>query len=69
MERREYFVAPNFEPGYGIDVDKDAWGNGLQYQDEDEDSAIIHFDKDNPTIYEGIVFASVEDCRYLLLLS
>jgi hypothetical protein len=24
MERREYFVAPNFEPGYGIDVDKDA---------------------------------------------
>jgi hypothetical protein len=24
MEHWEYFVAPNFEPGYGIDVDKDA---------------------------------------------
>jgi hypothetical protein len=24
MQHREYFVAPNFEPDYGIDVDKDA---------------------------------------------
>ena len=39
---------------------------GSKYDDEneDEDRPIIHFDKDNPTIDEGTIFTSVEDCRY-----
>ena len=68
MERREYLVDPNFEPEYGTDSDEEAEDEemGSKYDDEneDEDRPIIHFDKDNPQIYEGTVFTSVEDCRY-----
>ena len=68
MARREYLVDPNFEPDYGTDSDEEAEDEemGSKYDDEDEDRPIIHFDKDNPTIDEGTIFQSVEDCRYAI---
>ena len=68
MESMEYLGHPNFEPDNGADEDEDAEDEemGCTYDDEDEDRPIIHFDRDNPTIDEGTVFESVEDCRYVV---
>jgi len=54
-------VDPNFEPENWNDEDEDAEDEemvGCRYDDVDEDSHVIHFDKNNPTIDEG-TFLSV----------
>jgi hypothetical protein len=62
----EYLFDPNFEGGKENDEDEYAEDEktGCKYADVDEDSPVIHFDKENPKIDVGTVFENVEDCRY-----
>jgi hypothetical protein len=54
----EYLFDPNFEGGNENDEDEYAKDEktGCKYADVDEDSPVIHFDKENPKIDVGTVF-------------
>ena len=69
MENKEYLIDPNFESDYGIDEDEEVKDEEMDcnYDDEDEDIQIIHFDKDDNTIDEVIFLRRTTHMQLLLL--
>jgi hypothetical protein len=64
----EYFFDPNFEGGKENDEDEHSEDEktGFKYDDVDEDSPIIHFDNENPTIHVGTIFENVRGLQILV---